>query len=108
MYNEELEKAMLYFIIFEKAEFELTENDFVSLINKKIIRAINKLKLSKQEVSMLSVSEQIKDEKNILEYLSELNAYTIGSTAEKINFPPIKLSEQTERRCQKKASLRKN
>lgn len=84
MYNDELEKAMLYFIIFEKAEFELTENDFVSLMNKKIIRAINKLKLSKQEVSMLSVSEQIKDEKNILEYLSELNAYTIGSTAENI------------------------
>lgn len=84
MYNDELEKAMLYFIIFEKAEFELTENDFVSLMNKKIIRAINKLKLSKQEASMLSVSEQIKDEKNILEYLSELNAYTIGSTAENI------------------------
>lgn len=84
MYNEELEKAMLYFIIFEKAEFELTENDFISLINKKIIRAINKLKLSKQEISLLSVSEQIKDEKNILEYLSELNTYTIGSTAENI------------------------
>lgn len=84
MYNEELEKAMLYFIIFEKAEFELTENDFVSLMNKKIIRAINKLKLSKQEISLLSVSEQIKDEKNILEYLSELNTYTIGSTAENI------------------------
>ena len=84
MYNEELEKAMLYFIIFEKAEFKLTENDFISLINKKIIRAINKLKLSKQEISLLSVSEQIKDEKNILEYLSELNTYTIGSTAENI------------------------
>ena len=84
MYNEELEKAMLYFIIFEKAEFELTENDFISLINKKIIRAINKLKLSKQEISLLSVSEQIKDEKNILEYLSDLNTYTIGSTAENI------------------------
>lgn len=84
MYNEELEKAMLYFIIFEKAEFELSENDFVSLMNKKIIRVINKLKLSKKEVSMLSVSEQIKDKKNILEYLSELNTYTIGSTAENI------------------------
>lgn len=84
MYNEELEKAMLYFIIFEKAEFELTENDFISLINKKIIRVINKLKLSKQEISLLSVSEQIKDEKNILEYLSDLNTYTIGSTAENI------------------------
>ena len=84
MYNEELEKAMLYFIIFEKAEFELTEDDFISLINKKIIRVINKLKLSKQEISLLSVSEQIKDEKNILEYLSDLNTYTIGSTAENI------------------------
>ena len=95
MYNEELEKAMLYFIIFEKAEFELTENDFISLINKKIIRAINKLKLSKQEVSMLSVSEQIKDEKNILEYLSELNTYTIGSTAENIY---EKIKELTKKR----------
>ena len=95
MYNEELEKAMLYIIIFEKAEFELTENDFISLINKKIIRAINKLKLSKQEVSMLSVSEQIKDEKNILEYLSELNTYTIGSTAENIY---EKIKELTKKR----------
>lgn len=95
MHNEELEKAMLYFIIFEKAEFELTENDFISLINKKIIRAINKLKLSKQEVSMLSVSEQIKDEKNILEYLSELNTYTIGSTAENIY---EKIKELTKKR----------
>ena len=95
MYNDELEKAMLYFIIFEKAEFELTENDFVSLINKKIIRAINKLKLSKQEISLLSVSEQIKDEKNILEYLSELNTYTIGSTAENIY---EKIKELTKKR----------
>lgn len=95
MYNEELEKAMLYFIIFEKAEFELNENDFVSLINKKIIRAINKLKLSKQEISLLSVSEQIKDEKNILEYLSELNTYTIGSTAENIY---EKIKELTKKR----------
>ena len=95
MHNEELEKAMLYFIIFEKAEFELNENDFVSLINKKIIRAINKLKLSKQEISLLSVSEQIKDEKNILEYLSELNTYTIGSTAENIY---EKIKELTKKR----------
>lgn len=95
MYNEELEKAMLYFIIFEKAEFELNENDFVSLINKKIIRAINKLKLSKQEISLLSVSEQIKDKKNILEYLSELNTYTIGSTAENIY---EKIKELTKKR----------
>lgn len=95
MYNEELEKAMLYFIIFEKAEIELNENDFVSLINKKIIRAINKLKLSKKEISLLSVSEQIKDEKNILEYLSELNTYTIGSTAENIY---EKIKELTKKR----------
>lgn len=82
MYNEELEKAMLYFIIFEKEEFELTENDFASITNKKIIRAINKLKLLKQEVSILNISNEIKDEKDILEYLSNLNNYVFGSSVE--------------------------
>lgn len=95
MYNEEVEKAMLYFIIFEKAEFELSENDFINTINKKIINAINKLKISKQKISILSISEQIKDEKNILEYLSNLDTYTIGSTAENIY---EKLKEFTKKR----------
>lgn len=95
MYNEEVEKAMLYFMIFEKAEFELSENDFINTINKKIINAINKLKISKQKISILSISEQIKDEKNILEYLSNLDTYTIGSTAENIY---EKLKEFTKKR----------
>ncbi len=95
MYNEEVEKAMLYFMIFEKAEFELSENDFINTINKKIINAINKLKISKQKISILSISEQIKDEKNILEYLSNLDTYTIGSTAENIY---EKLKELTKKR----------
>ena len=95
MYNEEVEKAMLYFMIFEKAEFELSENDFINTINKKIINAINKLKISKQKISILSISEQIKDEKNILEYLSNLDTYTIGSTVENIY---EKLKELTKKR----------
>lgn len=82
MYDQELEKAMLYFIIFEKEEAILAEKDFVNKTNKNIIKAINKLKSAKQEISILNIAREIKDEKNILEYLSNLNDNIFGSTAE--------------------------
>ena len=72
---------MLYFIIFEKKEYDLSEKDFVNLTNKKIIKAINKLKLARQEVSILSISN-ILQKKEIKKYLSNLGNYVIGSTAD--------------------------
>ena len=60
MWDEEIEKAMLYYIIFEKEDYLLDEEDFVNERNKKIIKAINELKAEKQEVLMMSIKSKIK------------------------------------------------
>ncbi|MFQ8989362.1 MAG: DnaB-like helicase N-terminal domain-containing protein, partial [Intestinibacter sp.] len=61
MFDEEIEKAMLFYIIFENEKFELTENDFVNPLNQKIIKAVNNLNYRKQEISMLTVKNEIAD-----------------------------------------------
>ena len=59
MYDEELEKAMLFYLIFENEEYLLDENDFVNDRNQKIIKAINELKAEKKDISVLSVKSKI-------------------------------------------------
>ena len=44
MIDEEIEKAILFYIIFRNEEFDVTEKDFTSAINKKIIKIIKKHK----------------------------------------------------------------
>ena len=83
MDNKDLEEAMLYFVIFEKAEFDLSEKDFTDKKNKIIINAINKLKAERQEVSILNISNAIKED-GVLNYLANLGNYVLGSTAESI------------------------
>ena len=82
MYDEEVEKAMLFYVIFEQKEFELTEADFAIAENKKIVKAINQLKLERKEISMLSVNEKL--EEDSLKYLAYLNTYIAGSNADDI------------------------
>ena len=60
MWDEELEKAMLFYVIFEKEDYLLDEEDFVNERNKKIIRAINELKAEKQEISIMSIKSKIR------------------------------------------------
>ena len=88
MVDEEIEKAILNYIIFDDEDFEVTEKDFVKKENQKIIKAINELKTKKQEISMLTINNKIdSDNKNILVYLSELGEYirrTNPDTAYKI------------------------
>lgn len=36
MYDEELERAMLYYLIFEQEQYSLSEEDFVNERNKKL------------------------------------------------------------------------
>ncbi len=88
MVDEEIEKAILHYIIFDDEDFEVTEKDFVKKENQKIIKAINELKTKKQEISMLTINNKIdSDNKNILVYLSELGEYirrTNPDTAYKI------------------------
>lgn len=83
MFDEEIERAVLYYMIFEHENFAIDENDFVNIDNKKIIRAINILKANNEKISILSVKSQIKpDDKTMLEYISSFGDYIYGTTAE--------------------------
>ena len=69
MYDEELEKIMLFHIIFNNYVCDLTENDFVDSKNVAIIKAINKLKQEKQEINLMNVQEKIqRNNSKVLEY----------------------------------------
>lgn len=76
MGNEEIEKAILYYIIFEKIECNLTEKDFFSKLNKEIIRAINILKAQKEEISIITIKSKMNsNNKEIIKYLASLGDY---------------------------------
>lgn len=95
MWDEELEKVMLYYLIFEKEEFLLDEEDFVEEKNKKLIKAINELKAEKQEISIMSIKSKIKaNSKQVLEYISSLGEYIRTTNAENIYEQLIELSKK--------------
>lgn len=95
MYDEELEKAMLYYLIFEQEEYLLDEEDFTSDRNKKIIKAINQLKAEKQEISMLSVKAKIKaNGKQVMDYIVSLGEYIQTTTSDAIYNNLINLSKK--------------
>ena len=95
MYDEELEKAMLFYLIFENEEYLLDENDFVNDRNQKIIKAINELKAEKKDISMLSVKSKIKaNAKQVLEYISSLGDYVRTSSSEDVYNQLIELSKK--------------
>ena len=83
MYDEEIEKAVLYYIIFKNEELDIEESDFINIKNKLIAKAIEELKLAKEDISILSVQNKIKvNQKQILEYISNLGNNIYGITAE--------------------------
>lgn len=95
MWDEELEKAMLYYLIFEHEDYLLDENDFVSERNQKIISAINELKAENKEISILSIQAKIKaNQKQVLEYLSNLADYVILTSADSVYNDLIELSKK--------------
>ena len=95
MCDEELEKVMLYYLIFENVDYILDENDFTTDRNKKIIKAINELKAEKQEVSMITVRGKMKNNSNeVLKYLSTLSDYVYGISAETAYNRLISLSKK--------------
>lgn len=95
MYDEELEKVMLYYLIFEQEEYLLDEEDFTTERNKKIIKAINELKAEKQEISMLNVKSKIKaNSKQVLEYISILGEYIRTSNPDSVYNSLINMSKK--------------
>lgn len=95
MYDEELEKAMLYYLIFEQEDYLLDETDFIAERNKKIIRAINELKAEKAEISMFTVKSKIKaNGKQVLDYITSLSEYIRTSSAESVYSQLMELSKK--------------
>ena len=83
MNDEEIEKAVLFYIIFKNELFDLSEKDFTNQCNKKIINAINELKARKEEISMLTIQSKIdSDSSKVLKYLSELGNYIYKTNAQ--------------------------
>ena len=95
MWDEEIERAMLYYIVFEKEDYLLDEEDFVNERNKKIIRAINELKAEKQDISMMSIKSKIKaNGKQVLDYLTTLGEYIRTTSAEEVYTKLIEMSKK--------------
>ena len=50
MYDEDVEKAILYYMIFENEDFAICEDDFMVDRNKKIAKAILELKKERKDI----------------------------------------------------------
>ena len=99
MFDIEIEKAVLYFWIFENQNLDLNESDFVDIKNKEIARVILELKKSKEEISPLTIQNKIRGDKNkALEYITNLNSTIWGTSEEKCY---KKLKEYSKKRMLK-------
>lgn len=96
MQDEEIEKAMLYYLIFENYECELIDADFTTRLNKKIFKTIQNLKQAKEEITMLTVKNKLTDEKNILSYLATLSENIYSTTAESVYKKLIELTKKRQ------------
>lgn len=95
MSDEELEKAMLYYLIYEQEDYVLDETDFAFERNKRIIKSINELKAEKKEISIISLQSRISaNNKQVIEYLTSLNEYVYATTADYIYNQIIELSKK--------------
>ena len=73
MSDEEIEKAVLFYMIFHGEECTLTDKDFFNPIHKKIINAINELKAKKEEISVITINNTIRStDSTVLAYLANL------------------------------------
>lgn len=95
MYDEEIEKAVLYYIIYEGANYEIQEEDFINSRNKKIAKAINELKTKKEDISMITVKSKIKaNSKQVLEYITTLGNNVYGTNIDDMYKKLIQLSQK--------------
>ena len=96
MYDEELEKAVLYYVIYYQYECDLNKDDFVGNRNIRIIKAINNLKAKQEDISIIAIQNEIKanNKKDILTYLASLNEFVYGIDADIAYEKLIKLSKK--------------
>lgn len=95
MYDDVIEKAMLYHVIFEKEIYLLDENDFQDVKNKEIIKAINKIKSKNEEVSMLSIKAEINNSSyDVMSYLATLIDYSYATSGDAVYKRLINMSKK--------------
>ena len=95
MWDEEIEKAMLYYVIYEKEDYLLDEEDFLNERNKKIIRAINELKAERKEITTIAIKSKIKaNGKQVLDYLITLGEYIRTTTSEEVYTRLMEMSKK--------------
>lgn len=76
MYDEEIERAVLFYLIFGEQEAVLSAEDFLIPTHKKIIEAINILKARKEEITILTVRNAAdENSQDLLLYLAKLGDY---------------------------------
>lgn len=94
MSDLELEKAMLFYLIFEDESYDLSEKDFLDYKNKLIINVIIELQAKKENITILALNEKIQ-KPEMLEYITHLGDYIRKETAESVYY---KLKEYTKKR----------
>lgn len=95
MYDDVIEKSMLYHVIFEKEIYLLDENDFQDVKNKEIIKAINKIKSKNEEVSMLSIKAEINNSSyDVMSYLATLIDYSYATSGDAVYKRLINMSQK--------------
>ena len=97
MYDEEIEKAVLFYIIFDNAQYQVSEDDFVNAMNKRIAIAINELRRLKEDVSMISIQSRCKENQNeVLAYISKIGDTVIRglNNPDELYSKLIKLSQK--------------
>ncbi len=83
MYDEEIEKTVLYYIIFENEQINVSEDDFFIIKHKQIINAIEKLKAKKEEINIISIKNTIKGkDTEILSYIGTIAESKYGTSIE--------------------------
>lgn len=95
MSDEDIEKAMLYYLIYEQEDYTLDETDFAFERNKKIIKAINELKAEKKEISIFSIKSKINaNSKQVIDYIASLSENIYTTNADTIYNSLIELSKR--------------
>lgn len=83
MYDEEIEKSVLYYIIFENEQLNVSQEDFFLAKHKQIINAVLELKRKKEEINIISIKNSIKGkDTDILKYISIIAESKYGSSIE--------------------------